>query len=491
MLKRSNVVFHGGERFSLLSDENGIPDFWTTLFLTTFYRSSMQETMRSVTNVLAHFKIWDNTQQLPFFKKVLKVTEDLESKSGGDFQRLLFLDTTEAQSLARHCKLRTIDARRRSNKKAHDNVIELQSAHPIKMLPDPSVSTKQQKHRLRVIAEFLCFIVETALRKRPHFACYLDAANDIKKLLLKQSPKRQSSKASQSDPDKKAPPPEVFDEIMRLVNPKCPENPFSSLVRQRNYLILHILYETGMRAGEVLQLKVPDINFSGQLISVTRRHDDKEDKWRSVEPNAKTEPRDLPISYELSQSLYNYTMSERRIFTKEKQHGFLFISNKGFSKGDPMSLSQFGKLVFKLAKDEKLAAYIEAEGIQVDKHVTRHGFRHNFNNRLSLIIDEHNKKAVMENRPNDVISEKNEADIRMYLMGHRSEKSSQVYNLRHTKNVAEILHMRAVEEISKKLKALHSKAFEERPIIENNAIELSKESLKGAMPDQGRYDNDI
>lgn len=459
-LRRQNIIFQNGERFSLLINENGVPDFWTTLYLTTFYRSSTQETMRSVGNVLAHFKIWDNAQPLTFFEKILKITEVSGSKASGDVQRPLFIDIAEAQSLARHCKLKTVAARRTLTKKKRGNVIGLQAAHPTKVLPDPTVSVKQQSNRLKITTEFLYFVVETALRKRPHFASYLDSADNMKKLLLKQKAKHQGAKYSQSDPDKKAPPPEVFDEVMRLSEPDSKYNPFTTLVRHRNHLMFQVMYETGMRAGEILQLKVQDVRFAEQLISVVRRHDDPEDIWRSIEPNAKTQERDIPISYDLSQALYNYVINERRLIVEKHNHGFLFISNKGKFRGSPMGLSQFSKLVLKVAKDVSLAAYIEAEGIQINKHITRHGFRHNFNNRLSETIDKHNQEAINENRPNDVISEKVEIDTRKYLMGHRSDRSAQVYNLRHTKKVAEKIHMKAIEEVSEKIKGARERATE-------------------------------
>ena len=71
--------------------------------------------------------------------------------------------------------------------------------------------------------------------------------------------------------------------------------------------------------------------------------------------------------------------------------------------------------------------------------LTKHSFRHNFNNRFSKIIDTNNALAVEEGRLNDVISEKKEIEQRMYLNGHRSATSAIVYNLRHTKEQAEKL----------------------------------------------------
>ncbi len=63
---------------------------------------------------------------------------------------------------------------------------------------------------------------------------------------------------------------------MRLVEPACPDNPFSPLVKNRNSLMFRVMHETGMRSGEVLQIKIPDIVFPGEKIKVRRRHDDPE-----------------------------------------------------------------------------------------------------------------------------------------------------------------------------------------------------------------------
>lgn len=241
---------------------------------------------------------------------------------------------------------------------------------------------------------------------------------------------------------------------MDLVKPDNPKNPFTSLVKNRNYLMFRILYETGLRSGEILQLKISDIKFSQNIIEIRRRHDDPQDIYRPIEPNAKTLERDIFITDVLADELRTYITQERRTVTNANKHDFLFVSYKGRSVGKPISLIQFSRIVEKIADDEYLAEFIKEYGLKVSKKVTRHGFRHDFNNRLSNSIDRFNQKAREEGRLNDIISEKKELERRMYLMGHKSESSSQIYNLRHTKKQAETI---LLEEMQKLDFILHSK----------------------------------
>jgi integrase len=462
-LIRRRLIFQSGERYTCLVSEDGIPDFWTTLFLTTHYRFSSSETMRAVVNTLAHFSVWDGAYKAPFYVRILAIASAVESLPAKQFKEPNFFTVTEAQSLARHCKL-TTNAARRNFKKSKKKVVSLTSGLPVTVIPDPVVASKHHRNRLTVISQFLNFFVEVSLRQFPHYAYYLDAAEKMSKLILKQKPKRQGSKNAQTDPDKKAPPPEVFDEIMRIAHPDSSDNPFTKLVSKRNYLVVKLLYETGIRAGELLQLKVRDVDLGGSAISIVRRHDDIEDKWRALEPNAKTLERDIPIPEELTNLLREYIFGERRQMVdripKSKGHGFLFVSSK-ITTGQPLSINQLSNLILKLACDKSLSSYIEAQGIRISKAASPHSYRHNRNNQISMIIDFINEKARREGRLYDVISEKKEKEIRMYLMGHKSEKSAEVYNLRHTKSVAEKLNLKLMEEVSEMMeKAQNSGRFQ-------------------------------
>lgn len=239
---------------------------------------------------------------------------------------------------------------------------------------------------------------------------------------------------------------------MEIIDPSNVYNPYTISVRQRNYLLFKIIYDTGLRAGEVLQLKVSDINFAQSEIMVRARHDDPEDTFRTDEPNAKTLERDIPISESLRDQIREYVLNERRFIPNTQKHSFLFVSYKGLTKGQPLSSIQFSRIVEKISINEKLAQFIKKNEILVNRRVTRHGFRHNLNNKLSKAIDQNNNDAINDGRMHDVISEKKEIEQRMYINGHKSEKSAEVYNLRHTKEQAEKLLKIELEKIDQDIK---------------------------------------
>lgn len=436
VLKRKEFIETSGERFSLLVDENGIPDFWITLFMTTVVRSYTHSTQRAYINHLYHFSLWEAKIKARLSDRIITASQN---KGNNDIQ---FFSHSEVQSLAEHCKLQTKTARKLNN--SNNKVIQFKK--PTSKAPSLTVSIAQQNQRIKVVAEYFEFLANNLLRNKASFSSYVEIIKETKEWLLSKKSKG-GSRRTTFDPDAKAPPPEVFFKVMELVRPLNDKNPFTELVKNRNYLLFRLLYETGLRSGEILQLKIIDIKFSQNLIEIRRRHNDLEDTYRSIEPNAKTLERDIPITPELSKEIRAYVIKERPLMSNANKHSFLFVSNKGKSAGNPISLVQFSRIVEKVAEDENLADFIKKYGFKDAKRMTRHGFRHDFNNRLSISIDKNNEKAREEGRLHDVISEKQELERRMYLMGHKNESSSSVYNLRHTKKQAESLLLQEMQNI--------------------------------------------
>ena len=436
VLKRKEFIETSGERFSLLVDENGIPDFWITLFMTTVVRSYTHSTQRAYISHLYHLSLWEEKIQTCLPDRIITASQNKGSNG------IRFFSHSEVQSLAEHCKLQTKAARKLNN--SNNKVIQFKK--PTSKAPLLTVSIAQQNQRIKVVAEYFEFLANNLLRNKASFSSYVDIIKETKEWLLSKKPKGGSRKTT-FDPDTKAPPPEVFFKVMELVRPLNDKNPFTELVKNRNYLLFRLLYETGLRSGEILQLKITDIKFSQNLIEVRRRHNDLEDTYRSIEPNAKTLERDIYITPELAEEIRAYVIKERPLMRNANKHSFLFVSNKGKSAGNPISLIQFSRIVEKVAEDENLADFIKKHGFKGARRITRHGFRHDFNNRLSISIDKNNEKAREEGRLHDVISEKQELERRMYLMGHKNESSSSIYNLRHTKKQAESLLLQEMQNI--------------------------------------------
>lgn len=416
MYKRENFVFESGERYATLVDDDGVPHFWVTLFVTTQLRPShTQNSLLSILRDILHLHLWEEMNERNLVK---------------EFGNGQFLSDTDAQSIRDHCAWQTRTLRRWHEQSTRRQVKRLSRSTLLRPDNQP-VSKAHQANRIVNIAKYLRFVARSLLRQRANF---IDLAKEVEKMyakLMKQKPKV-GHRHALTEPSTKAPAPELFDEFMRTVREDSPDNPYRDTgVRLRNALMFEVLYETGIRAGELLSLMCEDITqgLKGPVVCVARRHDDQKDP-RAHQPVAKTLERDIPISYELYQRLRRYMFEVRGLIPKSYLHGYLFVTHQtGPYQGRPVSESTFRNRILKTAVDAKGDLFQE---------ITRHGFRHNFNYRLSKRIDAHNQRSKTD--PNlRFISQKEEIQVRKDYNGWASDASAEVYNLRHLKEVADQL----------------------------------------------------
>lgn len=137
------------------------------------------------------------------------------------------------------------------------------------------------------------------------------------------------------------------------------ENLFSNdATRSRDNLILQLL-DQGLRAGEVLKLRVSDVNDAYQLdrgrsraiVTVVRRANDIDDE-RVIEPAVKTNPGMLPIPSRLASALIRYVLDERRAAIDSRPDGletpYLFVNQQGRFIGRPLGQRNLNRIVAKL-----------------------------------------------------------------------------------------------------------------------------------------------
>jgi integrase len=102
--------------------------------------------------------------------------------------------------------------------------------------------------------------------------------------------------ASRSAQQREGLPPQLVEVIQDITQPDHPDNPWDDLrCRYRNSLIVDWLLYLGLRRGELLGIRIPDINFQQETVTVYRRADDPSDP-RFHQPKAKTLGRVIPIS---------------------------------------------------------------------------------------------------------------------------------------------------------------------------------------------------
>ncbi|HIB9412910.1 TPA: tyrosine-type recombinase/integrase, partial [Escherichia coli] len=197
--------------------------------------------------------------------------------------------------------------------------------------------------------------------------------------------------------------------LFKLLEVEGSQNPFQKEVQVRNRLIFTLLLNCGLRAGELLNLKVNDFNPRGYTLNIFRRHDCIEDR-RLNQPLVKTGEREIPLSDELAMEILDYINNYRNKYTKKKKHDFLFVTHSSCkTTGEPLSVSAYEKIISTIKKSSPVL-----------KNLSGHKLRHSWNYFYSNEIDDSNLD----------ISRKSE--LRCYLMGwSKHSKMSENYNFKH------------------------------------------------------------
>lgn len=392
------VVFPDGERFPMLLDAMGSPNWYSTLFATTQIRNASlaANTIHAALSSVRHLLTWAEQKAI-----------DIEAR----FASREFLTVGEIEALTAH-------AQRLASEKEQDagaviqlnvspNRVGLRFNSPVKR-----VSLKTQYNRLSYMAEYLEWFAIYVLERESRNV----DANTLKAIKLmgdRIRAKRPRKKKSIVNA-KKGLSKEGQTELRNITRVGSDKNPFTDAVQSRNELIVH-LFALGLRSGELLALQVSDFDFQKNEVLVARRHDDKSDP-RARQPVAKTRDRLLPMTESLSRKVYEYVMNVRRSFPAARRHKFLLVTHQaGPYQGAPLSAKGLGKIfsVIKSANSDAL------------KGLSPHVLRHTANDELSELMDEAQVKSADEEK------------IRSYMMGWREGSgTAATYTRRHTQKKA-------------------------------------------------------
>lgn len=145
--------------------------------------------------------------------------------------------------------------------------------------------------------------------------------------------------------DKKLPSVLSVEEVMILLNSLNDDTPYNA----RNRAMIEVMYGTGLRVSELVNLKLNELHLTSKMISTTGKG---------------SKERIVPINDYASKVLRDYIVKYRPELVKNgKDNNFIFLNNQG----QPLSRQSFFLILKRLAKD----AGIEKE---ISPHTLRHSF---------------------------------------------------------------------------------------------------------------------
>jgi integrase len=433
-----------GERVVFLLDELGVPDFWVTHFVTQKLRLSHAYTsIENFLNSIKHFKLWEKLQE----RDVLEEIYEGKVPSRDDIL-----------SIKEHCLYQIKVFKAPVNQKVVNmNALYLSQSNK------PTVSKNQHVIRMAHIARFIHFIGQERVKHKHNVAQLGDELDDMEKLFKANMPKGGTKNKS----DKSGIPDDALEDFIAVAKPSHKLNPFKSdHTKLRNYLIVQILYETGMRCSELLALKISDIGTetTRATLNVKRRHDNPDDP-RLHEPTAKTLGRDIEVSIELRMLLNEYIRTYRVRAHASRKHPYIFVSHKNktgsYVAGQPLVQRSINHI------------YDCIKAINPERFwgITPHLYRHYFNDRLSETIDatkaevrKEVERLESEGMPltakqyanDNTITEQRELKIRADANGHSSLDSGRVYLKRTVKKQSSELRNKMHKKIQGKVGRLQN-----------------------------------
>lgn len=388
--------FSNGERYRLLVDpDTGLPLYYPNLYVTSQIRnrSLAVATMEAVLTALKHFHAYCDE-------------ETLEAR----VRNRDYFSTEELDAIRDHCQLATQESEERASYRAQ-GVLSLPVRAPRR------VSKAYQYSRLSAVASYVEWLVPTIHGSGVPLADREEAVRVANGLRARRPRYRRQGLLGAAD---KALSEEARHRLREVIEPTHALNPFRDPgIAERNYLIVKLAADLGVRSGELLGTRISDIDFREFRLTVHRRADDRDDS-RLNEPNAKTLARTLPIGRGLIQRLTTYVTGVRSTVPNAGRNEFLFVSHKqGPTQGQPLSKESL-KQVFKRIAESHPALH------GVHPHALRHSWNDEFSKRLDALPS--------ERRP----SEAEEAQMRDHLMGWKQGSgTSAAYNTRHIKRQAD------------------------------------------------------
>lgn len=392
------TTFSNGERYPLLLNQQGQPHWHATLYATTQIRNA-SKAPNTIVVVLSAIRIllsWSFSRN-----------QDIESR----FSQRNFLNEHELESLRQYTQMM------KTNELSDQKIIRIsKKIEKIRgniRISKNRISGSTQYIRMTYIADYIEWLAINLI-ERDAKQVNADTLKAIKKMSDGLRERRPQKIAKSRENARKGLTDQEQEALLNLITPKSEINPFSIEVQIRNQLIILLLYHLGLRAGELLALRISDFDFQKNTLLVARRHDNAQDS-RTFQPVVKTFDRRIPLSNQLMKLVSDYVISLRCKIKTAKLHDYLFVVHQvGPFLGQPLSLKGLAKIFQEIKYSSPELNYL-----------TPHVLRHTANDRFSELMDRRGASPAEEDK------------MRSYIMGWKEGSgTAATYTRRHIENKA-------------------------------------------------------
>ncbi len=333
--------FESGLRRAFLVDADGLPEPYSTLYVTMRVRNAglsvaTEESVLNAVNV--------------FYAHAVKEGIDLVAR----FKAGHLLDSLECEALRR-----IVQTNYGPEAKRNAVVIALGRGKRGHVRAVPAVAQRTQYKRLSYIAHFLAWLGgELAGESGDGRVVAIAAMTDNILALRPYAPR------GGDEPDANAFTREHDDLLRKVVTKGSEQNAFTPEVQLRNELLIAIKRLTGKRRGEVLNIRVRDIDLARRQINIVRRADDPADR-RKNQPLVKTRSHTIPIGDYLFGLINQYLVERRKVPGATKQPYLLVTHKSGPTQGQAMTIEALKEVFRTIKRAEPRLAHLHP-------HLLRH-----------------------------------------------------------------------------------------------------------------------
>lgn len=403
------IVTSSGERLPMLLGRDGLPMFDPTVFSLSEVRSRNRasNTIDSYLRSVMVFLLFLDLRNINLYDR-LKVGQLL---SLGEIEELVGMCRLPVKRI--HSMLDEVQV---ESKQVVSSVISLEKLRKRPTnIDEERIEGSSAANRLRNIRDYLKWLCLARISKHGIDASLrlsLESSIQYTSNAIEARLPSGAYKHSRTD-QREGLEPEVVSRILNVINPQSQENPWSDEhSKYRNELIILWLLNCGLRRGELLNIRVSDLNFRESTVDVVRRADDLIDP-RTNQPKVKTRGREIPLSTGLLDKTNTYIMNHRSAIRGARKNDFLFVAS---GSGAPLSIPSLNKIFSVLKKKFP----------ELSNQLFPHILRHTWNDIFSEEMDK-NK-----------VGEEQEKKARSYLMGwSETSGTAATYTRRHIRKKAQ------------------------------------------------------